>query len=246
MAKIDMTKYQSKSRPLPVFLVLDTSGSMQGEKIATLNKALNDMVQSFQGLNNKEIEINLGIITFGAGGVSYPYELQSVSNITNIDLCANGMTPMGGALRLTKDLIENPEVLPAKSYIPSVILASDGMPNDSDWEESIRSFIHEGKSRKSDRYAIAIDGNGEKADRNVLNMFLEGTEGRLYEAKDASKIKDCFKMITMTVTQRTMSSNPNKLIGNTAQGGTNSVKAIGAIDTDSPSFFDDMQKLLDS
>ena len=87
-------------------------------------------------------------------------------------------------------MLEDKDIIPSKGYRPAVVLVSDGEPNDS-WQGPMQDFIKEGRSAKCDRFAIAIDGNGEQADRNVLNMFLEGTENHLYEASDASKIKDC-------------------------------------------------------
>ncbi|HCA19477.1 MAG TPA: hypothetical protein DEO40_02225, partial [Treponema sp.] len=43
----DPSKYTvAKARPLPVILLLDRSGSMSGEKISTLNSAVNEMIQS--------------------------------------------------------------------------------------------------------------------------------------------------------------------------------------------------------
>jgi len=76
----------------------------------------------------------------------------------------------------------------------------------------MQAFIKEGRSAKCDRFAIAIDGNGDQADRNVLNMFLKEIEKHLYEASDAAKIKDCFRQVTMSVSVRSKSKDPNKLI----------------------------------
>lgn len=208
---LDLSKYTvTAARPLPVILLLDGSGSMYGEKIASLNSAVNEMIESFKSLSAKEVDINLGIITFGAT-VDNPIQLQSVKNIEQIRLEANGGTPMGTALRMAKDMLEDKDIIPSKGYRPAVVLVSDGEPNDS-WQGPMQDFIKEGRSAKCDRFAIAIDGNGEQADRNVLNMFLEGTENHLYEASDASKIKDCFRQVTMSVSVRSKSKDPNKLI----------------------------------
>lgn len=205
---LDFSKYTvPEARPLPVFLLLDNSGSMCGEKIGSLNRAVNEMIETFKSLANKEIDINLGIITFGAS-VDYQLELQSVKKIQNIQLGACGSTPMGTALRMAKDLIEDKEVIPSKGYRPAVVLVSDGEPND-DWQGPMDAFVSSGRSAKCDRFAIAI---GEDANRNVLEMFLKGTENPVYEAADASKIKDCFNMVTMSVSVRSQSKDPNKVM----------------------------------
>ena len=54
----DPSKYTvAKARPLPVILLLDRSGSMSGEKISTLNSAVNDMIQSFKTAGQGEVGV---------------------------------------------------------------------------------------------------------------------------------------------------------------------------------------------
>lgn len=205
----DPSKYTvAKAKPLPVILLLDRSGSMSGEKISTLNSAVNDMIQSFKTAGQGEVEINLGIISFGDGGASYDLQLQPVAGISNMSLQANGGTPMGMALRMAKDLIEDKEIIPSKGYRPAVVLVSDGEPND-DWEQPMNNFIGGGRSSKCERFAMAI---GTSQEDPVLNKFLSGTENKVFLASDASKIRDFFKFVTMSVSVRSRSQNPNALL----------------------------------
>lgn len=205
----DPSKYTvAKARPLPVILLLDRSGSMSGEKISTLNSAVNDMIQSFKTAGQGEVEINLGIISFGDGGANYDLQLQPVAGISNMSLQANGGTPMGMALRMAKDLIEDKEIIPSKGYRPAVVLVSDGEPND-DWEQPMNNFIGGGRSSKCERFAMAI---GTSQEDPVLNKFLSGTENKVFLASDASKIRDFFKFVTMSVSVRSRSQNPNALL----------------------------------
>lgn len=181
---------------------------MSGEKISTLNSAVNDMIQSFKTAGQGEVEINLGIISFGDGGASYDLQLQPVAGISNMSLQANGGTPMGMALRMAKDLIEDKEIIPSKGYRPAVVLVSDGEPND-DWEQPMNNFIGGGRSSKCERFAMAI---GTSQEDPVLNKFLSGTENKVFLASDASKIRDFFKFVTMSVSVRSRSQNPNALL----------------------------------
>lgn len=181
---------------------------MSGEKISTLNSAVNDMIQSFKTAGQGEVEINLGIISFGDGGASYDLQLQPVAGISNMSLQANGGTPMGMALRMAKDLIEDKEIIPSKGYRPAVVLVSDGEPND-DWEQPMNNFIGGGRSSKCERFAMAI---GTSQEDPVLNKFLSGTENKVFLACDASKIRDFFKFVTMSVSVRSRSQNPNALL----------------------------------
>lgn len=205
----DPSKYTvAKARPLPVILLLDRSGSMGGEKISTLNSAVNEMIQSFKTAGQGEVEINLGVISFGDGGASYDLQLQPVVSINGISLQANGGTPMGMALQMAKDLIEDKEIIPSKGYRPAVVLVSDGAPNDN-WEEPMNNFISNGRSSKCERFAMAI---GTTQEDSVLNKFLSGTENKVFLASDASKIRDFFKFVTMSVSVRSRSQNPNALL----------------------------------
>ena len=194
----DPSKYTvAKARPLPVILLLDRSGSMSGEKISSLNAAVNDMIQSFKTAGNGEVEINLAVISFGDGGASYDLPLQPAKDITGlVALKADGGTPMGMALRMAKDLIEDRSVIPSKGYRPAVVLVSDGEPND-DWQEPMDAFISGGRTAKCQRFAMAI---GTSQDDPVLNRFLSGSGNKVFLASDAGKIRDFFTFLTMTVT----------------------------------------------
>ena len=206
----DPSKYTvAKAKPLPVILLLDRSGSMDGVKISTLNSAVNEMIQSFKTAGQGEVEINLGVLSFGEGGATYDLPLQAVSGITDIHLKSSGGTPMGVALRMAKDMIEDKNVIPSKGYRPAVILVSDGAPTDS-WEEPMNDFISNGRSSKCDRYAMEIQAG--KQGEEVLNKFLEGTENQLFHANNAGIISEFFRFVTMSVSVRSKSVDPNKLI----------------------------------
>lgn len=201
----DPSKFTApKAKPLPVILLLDVSGSMSGDKIRNLNDAVRDMLDTFSDTENGEIEIHVAIITFGAQ-VKLHQPLASSSTIQWQDLSASGMTPLGTALQMAKAMIEDKDVIPSRAYRPTVVLVSDGGPNDS-WETPLNDFINDGRSAKCDRLAMAI---GADADEAVLGKFIEGTSNQLFYAEDAKQLRDFFKFVTMSVTIRTKSQTPN-------------------------------------
>lgn len=184
-----------------VVLLLDVSSSMDGPKISTLNVAVKEMLDSFKKL---EAEILVSAITFG-GDVEMHMPYTEASKIEWKNVVANGNTPMGEALKMAKAMIEDKEKTLSRAYRPVVILVSDGQPNDA-WEVPLQAFITEGRSSKCDRLALAI---GQDADESVLHMFLEGTENELFTADKANKIHEFFKWVTMSVSMRSLSKNPN-------------------------------------
>jgi uncharacterized protein YegL len=52
---MEFSNFIKKSRALPVFLLVDTSGSMQGERIETVNVALKEMISVFRKLENPKV-----------------------------------------------------------------------------------------------------------------------------------------------------------------------------------------------
>ena len=198
----------SKAKPLPVVLLLDTSGSMGGAKIASLNEAVRRMLGTFTKEESQANEFLVSIATFGSStGILVPP--TPAPELDYRDLTAGGLTPLGQAIGDVKQLIEDKEQTPSRAYRPLVVLVSDGVPTDS-WEGPLADFVSSGRSAKCDRMALGI---GQEAysgtGRATLEKFIEGTEHQVFEAKDAGDIHKFFKFVTMSVVTRSLSQDPN-------------------------------------
>lgn len=196
----------AKARPLPVFFLLDVSGSMAGRKIATLNQAAREMLGTFGKEDETQSQIHISIITFG-GVARLQTRPTPASQIEWTELTADGGTPMGAAIAMAKSMVEDRETTPSRAYRPTVILISDGQPTD-DWHKPLTEFVGQGRSAKCDRMAMAI---GSDADEAVLSAFIEGTPHKLFHAANASQIHEFFQRVTMSVTVRSRSTSPNDI-----------------------------------
>lgn len=242
----DPSKFTApKAKPLPVFLLLDVSGSMNEvvdsesvrrtgqtvendgqtwelveggtSKIQILNDAVRRMVDSFAAEERMEIEFLVSIITFGDRVAQHlaPGAASSV-NWTNME--ADGCTAMGAAFLLVKRLIEDKDVIPLRAYRPTVVLVSDGQPID-DWEHPLEALITGGRSSKCFFMAMGI---GEDPGTQVLERFISQTpvlaevngtpvRNTVFHATDADKIHAFFHKVTMSVSIRSKSQNPNAI-----------------------------------
>jgi len=198
---------QATSRMLPVVLLADVSGSMSVEgKIAAMNGSVREMIKTFADEKDLRAQIHLCVITYGWTAKTH-IELQPAAEIEWSDMTADGSTPMGEAMNIAADLIEDKGRIPSRAYKPVVINVTDGQPNDAGWEEALARLTSQGRAQKADRIALAI---GSDADEGMLRKFLNNPEAKVYHADDASKIKSFFRYVTMSVSTRSKSSNPNK------------------------------------
>lgn len=195
-----------KAKPLPIMLMLDVSGSMSGIKIDTLNEAVRTMLESFADEEKMETEILVSIVTFGEE-VKRLFPFTPASQVQFSDLQARGGTPLGTACAMVKAIIDDKDETPGRAYRPTIVLVSDGRPGDN-WKPAMQALINDGRSAKCDRMAMAI---GNDADLAVLGEFVDGTPNPLFEAHRASEIRNFFKRVTMSVTTRTKSKDPNQI-----------------------------------
>ncbi|WP_458400430.1 vWA domain-containing protein [Mailhella sp.] len=202
---IDFTQFTlSEPKPFLVMLLLDISGSMYGDKITELNRAAQEMIDAFSKEEKMEVEIRVSIITFG-GKATLQLPFTKASLVHFSPLQAEGGTPLGAALKIAKNIMEDRSSVPGRAYRPIAVLVSDGQPND-DWKSPLKDFISNGRSSKCDRMAIAI---GSDADRNVLGLFVANTENPILTAHDAANIRESFKAVTMSVTQQVRQKTRN-------------------------------------
>jgi len=143
---------------------------------------------------------------FGEYIVSFHKSRHTISAIqTRPYLDAYGGTPLGGALKIAKDMIEDKQRTPSRAYRPTVVLVADGRPGDS-WEKPLKEFIDTGRSSKCDRMAMVI---GHDRQEEMLKKFIRGTPHQLFYAENAAQIHEFFQLVTMSTTVRSKSTNPN-------------------------------------
>ena len=204
----DFTVFEA--RPLPLILMLDSSGSMEGDKINILNAAVREMLQSFANEDDISAAINVGVIQFGRT-VGWHQPLLPVEDVIDqwSDLTASGKTPLGQALTLLRDSLEDRNIVSSRAYRPTIVLVSDGKPTD-DWGGPMAELLASPRASKAARFAMGI---GADADSVILSQFIDTASGsRVFEAHEAGRMQKFFRFVTMSVTTRTRSGNPNEII----------------------------------
>lgn len=199
-----------EARPLPVIILADSSGSMASDnRIGVLNNAIREMIDSLKDENSLRADIFISVISFSGKGANIIQEFKKSAEIEWKDLEAYGGTPMGEAFDTVKELLENKEIIPSRSYAPTLVLLSDGAPTDN-WNEPLRQLLLSSRASKAQRIAMSI-GAGENG-KDILKQFLGDSELEVFEANQAREINKFFRFVTMSVSQRAKSINPNEPI----------------------------------
>lgn len=193
------------SRRLPVYILIDTSGSMLGEPIESVKVGISDMVAMLRTDPYALETVALSIITYDRE-VKQILPLTSLSDLQlpSIQVPESGPTLMGAALELLYDCYEN-EVNMGSSeqkgdWKPLLFLLTDGKPSDIMAYENILPKI-----KSLDFSSIIACAAGPKAKTEPLKKLTENVFS--LETMDSNTFKKFFQWVSVNV------QNGGKTIG---------------------------------
>lgn len=156
----EVNDFASNPEPrVPCLLILDVSGSMSGSALDELNAGLAQFKDELAADPLAMQRVEVGIVTFGpvqiettftAAGAFFPPVLR-----------ARGDTPMGQAIRMGLDMVEQRKQEYRANgiayYRPWIFLLTDGGPTD-EWQTAATA-VHEGETgKKFAFFAVGVHG----------------------------------------------------------------------------------------
>ncbi len=180
-------------RRLPVYLMLDTSGSMSGEPIEAVKNGVQVMISSLRQ-NPQAIETAfISVITFDSAAKQI-VPLTDLASFQMPDIKASGTTALGDALKLVAAKIDtevNKTTTEQKGdWKPLVFIMTDGIPTD-DWQSGLAEF----KKRRVAFTVACAAGSG--ADAKILKQITDNVVS--LDTADSSSIGKFFQWVTASI-----------------------------------------------
>lgn len=159
------------SRRLPVYLLLDCSGSMMGEPIEAVRQGVKALLSELKGDPQALETAYLSVITFDSSA-RQTTPLTELMLFKEPKLNASGATALGGALEILMDCINNEVRKTTETqkgdWRPLVFIITDGSPTD------IEAFKRAAQQIKSVKVAnIIACAAGSNADTTYLKQITE-------------------------------------------------------------------------
>lgn len=175
-------------RRLPVYLLLDTSGSMMGEPIESVKNGVQTMISALRQDPYALETAYLSIITFNSNA-SQLVPLTELTSFQAPNLEASGTTSFGEALALLASKSDS-EIVKTTSeqkgdWKPIVFIMTDGMPTD-DWQKGLAEF------QKRKWGMVVACAAGQAVDTTILKQVTEVVVQ--LDTADSSSFKAFFQM----------------------------------------------------
>ena len=180
-------------RRLPVYLVLDISGSMSGEPIEAVKNGVQVLVSTLRQDPYALETAFLSVITFDTSARQV-VPLTELSMFQMPDIKATGTTSLGQSLSLLANKVST-EVAKTTAEVkgdwkPLVFLMTDGEPTDN-WQNGLNDF----KNQKFGMVVACAAGSG--ANTTILKQITEVVVQ--LDTADSATIKAFFKWVSASV-----------------------------------------------
>ncbi len=183
-------------KSMVIFFMVDTSESMKGSKLDSLNKVMGDILPELIGVGEAGTDVKIAVLSFASGCewiTPEPVLIEEYQRWENLQ--AGGVTDLGDACEELCGKLSRKSFLsaPSLSYAPVIFLITDGYPTDN-YKKGFELLQKNKWFRYGLKVALAI---GSSVDLNVLKEFTDDDE-LVLQAFGADMLKKLVREIAVT------------------------------------------------
>lgn len=188
---------ETPRRALHIFYVLDTSGSMAGESIATLNRAMRETTEALKDVaeTNPDAELKIAVMSFDS-------DIRWINNSGPValedfiweDLTAGGLTEVGAAMEELNSKLRDDAFMKSLTgaYMPIIIFMSDGYATD-DYKKKLDIVRQNKMFHRATKIGFAIGDADVKMIAEVV-----GNSEAVIQTTDLATFAKLMKFVSVT------------------------------------------------
>ncbi|MFK7801141.1 MAG: VIT domain-containing protein, partial [Anaerolineae bacterium] len=157
-----------------IILVMDTSGSMKGEKMEQAKDAARYLVNNLNSVDR------FNIVAFSTGVRSFSPELTSADDLEGVEQFINSLEAVGGT-NISQSLIDAADQV-ASDRPATIIFMTDGLPTEGIWEtDPLLEAVNDAIPANAQLFAFGIGDDVDTFLLDTLSSTHRGTTGYVRE-----------------------------------------------------------------
>ncbi|KAF0128465.1 MAG: hypothetical protein FD155_3207 [Bacteroidetes bacterium] len=187
-------------RTMVLFFLVDTSGSMDGDKIGAVNEAIREVLPEIKAISaeNADALIKIAVLDFSSGARwLYNTPIEADQFVWN-NLEAGGLTDLGVAFNMLNDKLSRTQFMAdaVGSYAPAIFMMSDGEPTD-EYKKGLAELRRNKWFKVAIKVAVAI---GSDANTEILKEFT-GNDECVLTVRTPASLKKMIRFASVTASQ---------------------------------------------